>query len=66
MKHFFVRRFRMNSDLFADSEATKKLMFFLAVDSNELCLQGYVQKIDHDPFGILLLSDIQVKLFVEF
>jgi hypothetical protein len=61
MKNEFERRHRLSSDIFADAEATKILCELLVGPINQNCIQGYVQKIDKNPFGVLLISDIQVK-----
>jgi len=62
MKHEMDRRHRLSSDIFADSNGTKLIFHLLARQCNENCLQGYIQKINYDPFGILMISDIQVNI----
>ena len=61
MKNEFERRHRLSSDIFADAEATKILCELLVGPINQNCIQGYVQKIDKNPFGVLFISDIQVN-----
>jgi hypothetical protein len=60
MKHEFDRRHRLSSDIFADADATKILCELLCEPCNENCIQGFVQRIDRNPFGMLFISDIQV------
>ena len=60
MKNEFERRHRLSIDIFSDAEATKILMELLVGTKNSNCIQGYVQKIDKNPFGILLVCDSQV------
>ena len=66
MKHEMERRRRLSSDIFADANGAKLIFTLLAKKCNENCLQGYIQKIDYDPFGLLMICDIQVKFVYDF
>jgi hypothetical protein len=67
MKNEFERRHRLSSDIFADAEATKIVCELLVGPENRNCLPGYVQKIDKNPFGVLLVSHLQViVLYIMF
>ena len=63
MKNEFERRHRLSSDIFADAEATKIVMELVVGLKNSNCIQGYIQRIDKNPFGVLFISDIQVMWF---
>ena len=66
MKHEMERRRRLSSDIFADANGAKLIFTLLAKKCNENCLQGYIQKIDYDPFGLLMICDMQVKFVFDF
>jgi len=51
---------RISKDLYNDAEASKILCEKLCLFSHPTQLNGYVQEIGQNPFGILLMSHIQV------
>ena len=64
IKSEFVNRHKMSSDVYIDTLATKTLTDGLCLESSSN-IEGYIQEIGLNPFGFLLLSDIQVN-FVFF
>ena len=68
MKYEEIHKDRMSNDIFRDVLITKQLMQSLIGVSTELNistqkLNGYIQDISLDPFGFLLISELQVKFF---
>lgn len=63
MKYEMERRWKLSSDIFADSNGAKLIFLLLAKRNNENCLQGYIQRINYDPFGVLMISHLQVTIF---
>jgi hypothetical protein len=61
IKYEHEHRNRIATDVFVDADAAKRLCNKLCFvyDQNSI-LKGYIQEISHDPFGVLLISEIQV------
>lgn len=57
IKSQYSNRYRLSTDIFVDAEATKHMFQLLYKTSN---YSGYIQYIAQNPFGILLMSEIQV------
>ena len=55
-----MNRDRLSKDIFVDVEAAKVLCEHLCLFSSPGKLSGFVQEINQNPFGFLLMSDIQV------
>ena len=61
IKSEFKYNARISKDLYFDAEASKVLCQKLCLFSHETQLKGYVQEIGQNPFGLLLMSNIQVQ-----
>ena len=61
MKSEFCHRFKISSDIFIDSIATKSI-FDEMVFKTHGKIKGYLSNVGLDPFGFLLFSEIQVNL----
>ena len=61
IKSDFMNRNRISKDIQVDVEAAKVLCEHLCLYSSPGKLSGYVQDISQNPFGFLLMSDIQVS-----
>ena len=59
MKHEYANKHKISNDLYTDSEATKLLFEQLSFAQH---FKGYIQEINLNPFGMLLISEIQVTL----
>ncbi len=57
-KSQLVNQYKLSRDLYSDCNATKRVFEKLCHASK---YRGYVQETMQDPFGILLLSEIQVS-----
>ena len=62
IKSKFEKRHRLLSETLSDAFAAQCCMQYIALTPNHNCIQGYIQKIIAMPFGMLLISDIQVCL----
>jgi hypothetical protein len=63
LKNDFKYRERICKDILIDSQAAKTMCEKLSVPSiNYKALKGYVQVIGQNPFKLILMSDIQVRL----
>lgn len=62
MRSEFVHRFKISSDIFIDSIATKTIFDEIASTTNKK-IKGFISNIGLDPFGFLLFSEIQVSIF---
>lgn len=64
VKYWREHKFRVSTDHIVDSEATKRIMDFHTTHTDQARkatkLIGYVQKINQVPFGLLMLSELQV------
>ena len=61
IKYQYQHKDKLSNDIYKDIELTKKFFVSLAIPPSSINgLEGYVQEIVHDPFGFLLISDIQV------
>ena len=62
IKHECLHQNKITSDIFRDTEASKNLCDLLCVQLNiNDYLQGFVQEHSYNPFGFILMSQIQVK-----
>ena len=62
IKYEYKHKDKISCDIFRDTEATKNLCDFLCVKLNEFdYLNGFVQEHSYNPFGFLLMSQIQVS-----
>ncbi len=59
MKSEFLHRFKISSDIFIDSIATKTIFDEMAFKTSGK-IKGYMSNVGLDPFGYLLFSKIQV------
>ena len=64
LKSDYVHNYRFSKDLYVDCEATKRL-FDILCNSVKYKYPGYIQEIIQNPFGLLLMSDIQVSYFFQ-
>ena len=60
-----MNRDRVSKDIQVDAEAAKVLCENLCLYADTGKLIGYVQEINQNPFGLLLISDIQVQPFYQ-
>ena len=56
----FINQSKISKDIYVDTEATKHLFDKL---SRHTKYPGFLQEINQNPFGILLISEIQVSVF---
>jgi hypothetical protein len=61
MKHEYVHRYKLSNNLIEDLETTKLFCDNLCLP-NQGEIEGYIRSIRLDPFGFVLISDIQVIL----
>lgn len=54
---------RLSSDIYSDADLAKKMTDDLCLISKSE-LHGYIQEISLNPFGFLLISDIQVIIII--
>jgi hypothetical protein len=59
MKHEYIHRYRLSSNWIEDLIISKLFCDYLCLP-NQGPLIGYMRSIRQDPFGFLLISDIQV------
>ena len=52
----------LSTDIFVDTEASKKMCDIMCPMPNLNCIKGFIQIINQNPFGFLCISDIQVIL----
>ncbi len=62
MKYSYKKKNRISRDLMTDCQGALNVCEGLCMPSNSSCLQGYIQKINLVPFGLFMVSDIQVNL----
>ena len=65
IKYEFVHRNRISKDIFVDSNAAKVLSEYLCLELENKDVNGYVQQINQNPFGMLLFSEIQVGIILK-
>ena len=61
MKYEYVHRFRKSNDVFDDALITKRIFDSTCIYVSKNPLRGFIHELGLDPFGFLLLSDLQVK-----
>ena len=61
LKYEYIHRDRMSNDIFQDARVAKSIMTDLVGDENNKDIKGYIQELSMDPFGFLLISDLQVS-----
>jgi hypothetical protein len=59
MKHEYVHRYRLSNNLIEDLDTTKLFCDNLCLP-NQGSIEGYIRSIRYNPFGFVLISDIQV------
>jgi hypothetical protein len=59
-KYEAVHQARLTNDIFTDARATKLLNQRLIRGKH---FDGFVQEVHDDPFGYIMISEIQVKTF---
>ena len=62
VKSEFKYRNRLSVDIFSDAIATKRLFNMITNEATQL--KGFIHHIGLDPFGFLLISEIQVNIFL--
>jgi hypothetical protein len=63
MKHEFVHKDRLSIDNDKDAKAVKLVFELLCVKLKTSCkITGYLRELHSDPFGFILLSELQVKI----
>lgn len=62
MRSQFKHQFQLSNELRIDSDAAKLFFDSLLDKHNNITLKGFVQEINSNPFGFLLMTEIQVKL----
>ena len=60
----FNHRYQLADNFCIDAQATKFCLNYRLKQTEERKISGYVQTISQDPFGVVLTSDIQVKIKV--
>ena len=65
IKYQYQHKDKLSNDIYKDIELAKNFFISLAIPPSSMNgLKGYIQEIVHDPFGFLLISDMQViKIF---
>ena len=61
IKSEFSNQNKISSDVFTDALAAKAVSDGMCLESNSN-IKGYISEIGLDPFGFLLISDIQVNI----
>jgi hypothetical protein len=61
-----IHKDRISNDLITDCKAAKRICDALCLAFDDTDLTGFIQKIDLEPFGLLLISDLQVCFKVMF
>ncbi|CAF1028135.1 unnamed protein product [Brachionus calyciflorus] len=62
----FNHRHQLSKHFIIDAEASKNTFDKLLQNEDDNKITGYIQVINHNPFGIILQSDIQAKLWSIF
>ena len=62
MKYEYKTKNRVSNDHFMDLHAAKNLTDLLCLDTSKL-MKGFIQKSFLDPFGFIMLSDLQIKIW---
>ena len=52
---------RLSNEITSDARATKKMLETMSLSLEDDSFRGYIQEIHQDPFGLTLVSDIQVR-----
>ncbi len=60
IKSQYVNRNRISTNIMIDTEACKVFSDIHCLISDVDSLKGYIQEINQNPFGLVLISDIQV------
>jgi hypothetical protein len=61
IKSQFIRRYKISNDISVDCNATKLSFESICHTSDSNAITGYVQEINQNPFGMILVSEIQVN-----
>ena len=63
IKFEHVHKDKISSELFTDTEATKRLFEYDSVNlSGRDSINGFIQEHNSNPFGVLLMCELQVKI----
>ncbi len=61
MKHEYVHRNRLSIDIDKDAKMAKQFFDHLCLSINQSSkIKGYIRELHSDPFGYILLSELQV------
>lgn len=60
MRSQFRHRFQLDNDMRIDSDATKMVFDALIPKTGRSRIEGFILEIQSNPFGSLMLSEIQV------
>lgn len=63
MRNQFVHRFKLDNDFRIDCDKAKFFFDMAEPRYNKKSIAGYVQEINSNPFGAILVSEIQVSFF---
>ena len=66
MRSQFRHRFQMDNDLRIDADAAKLVFDTIIKKTGKSRIEGFIQEIQSNPFGALMISDVQVKLYKLF
>lgn len=61
MKSNYIHKDRISTDIYVDSESAKLMWDSRCLYEDDKSIRGFVQEIIQNPFGCVMLSDIQVK-----
>ena len=62
MKYEYKTKNRVSNDHFMDLHAAKNVTDLLCLDTSKL-IKGFIQKSFLNPFGFIMLSDLQIKIW---
>ncbi len=65
MKHEYVHRDRISTEIDKDAKTAMKMFETLCIQINTTSkILGFIRELHSDPFGYILLSDLQVICFI--
>jgi len=63
MKHEYIHRERISTEIDRDAKTAKKMFETLCIQINASSkIVGFIRELHSDPFGYILLSELQVFL----
>lgn len=62
MRSQFRHRYQLSNELRIDSDAAKLFFDSLLPKNNNNSIKGFIQEINSNPFGFLLMTEIQVMI----